>query len=132
MRDGRVMGQEVQFKRLDGSLIWVQLNIVLIRDGQGNPLYLEGTCVDITYRKRADEALLRSEEGYRSLFEQSVDGIIIIAQSRIVMANHAYCVMRGLPLEKIVGTNPLDLLHPDDRKMAEQKMKEMRSGETVP
>ena len=40
--------------------------------------------------------------------------------------------MRGLPLEKIVGTNPLDLLHPDDRKMAEQKMKEMRSGEKFP
>ena len=132
MRDGRVMGQEVQFKRLDGSLIWVQLNVVLIRDGQGNPLYLEGTCVDITYRKRADEALLRSEEGYRSLFEQSVDGIIIIAQSRIVMANNAYCVMRGLPLEKIIGTNPLDLLHPDDRKIAEQKIKEMRSGEKFP
>jgi PAS domain S-box-containing protein len=132
MRDGRVMGQEVQFKRLDGSLIWVQLNVVLIRDGQGNPRYLEGTCVDITYRKRTDEALLRSEEGYRSLFEQSVDGIIIIAQSRIVMANNAYCVMRGLPLEKIIGTNPLDLLHPDDRKIAEQKMKEMRSDEKFP
>jgi PAS domain S-box-containing protein len=132
MRNGRVMGQEVQFKRMDGSLIWVQLNVVLIRDGQGNPLYLEGTCMDITYRKRADEAFLRSEEGYRSLFEQSVDGIIIIAQSGIVMANNAYCVMRGLPLEKIVGTNPLDLLHPDDRKIAEQKMKEMRSGEKFP
>jgi PAS domain S-box-containing protein len=132
MRDGRVMGQEFQFKRMDGSLIRVQLNVVLIRDSQGNPLYLEGTCVDITYRKKTHEALLRSEEGYRSLFEQSVDGIIIIAQSGIVMANNAYCVMRGLPLEKIIGTNPLDLLHPDDRKIAEQKMKEMRSGKKLP
>ncbi|MGA2553329.1 MAG: PAS domain S-box protein, partial [Smithella sp.] len=132
MRDGRVMGQEFQFKRMDGSLIRVQLNVVLIRDSQRNPLYLEGTCVDITYRKKTDEALLRSEEGYRSLFEQSVDGIIIIAQSGIVMANNAYCVMRGLPLEKIIGTNPLDLLHPDDRKIAEQKMKEMRSGKKLP
>jgi len=61
MRNGQVMGQEVQFKRMDESLIWVQLNVVLIRDGRGNPLYLEGTCVDITYHKRADEALLRSE-----------------------------------------------------------------------
>ena len=132
MRDGRVMGQEFQFKRMDGSLLWVQLNVILIRDGQGNPLYLEGTCVDITHRKRVDEALLRSEECYRSLFEQSVDGIIIIAQSGIVMANNAYCIMRGLPLEKILGTNPLDLLHPDDRKIAEQKMKDMRSGKQLP
>ena len=48
------------------------------------------------------------------------------------MANHAYCVMRGLPLEKILGTNPLDLLHPDDRKIAEQKMKDMRAGKKLP
>lgn len=87
---------------------------------------------DITEHKRSDEALLRSEEDYRTLFEQSVDGIIIIAESGIVMANNAYCVMRGLPLEKILGTKPLDILHPEDRKIAEQKMKKMRSGEPAP
>jgi len=90
------------------------------------------TSPDASTGKRAQEAYLRSEEDYKSLFEQSVDGIIIIAQSRIVMANNAYCVMRHLPAEKIVAGNPLDFLHPDDRKMAEKKMKKMRLGEQIP
>ncbi|MGA9111005.1 MAG: PAS domain S-box protein [Smithella sp.] len=79
--------------------------------------------------KRANEALLRSEADYKSLFEQSVDGIIIIAQSRIVMVNNAYCGIRNLPAEEIVGRNPLDFLHPDDRELAEERLRKIQSGE---
>jgi PAS domain S-box-containing protein len=79
--------------------------------------------------RRANEALLRSEADYRSLFEQSVDGIIIIAQSRIVMANNAYCGIRHLPAEEIVGRNPLDFIHPDDRELARERLRKIQSGE---
>ena len=78
---------------------------------------------DIFIVKRANEALLRSEADYKSLFEQSVDGIIIIAQSRIVMVNNAYCGIRHLPAEEIVGRNPLDFIHPDDRELAADRLR---------
>jgi PAS domain S-box-containing protein len=84
---------------------------------------------DTFIEKRAHEAYLRSEADYKSLFEQSVDGIIIIAQSRIVMVNDAYCGIRHLPAEEIVGRNPLDFLHPDDRELAAEKLRKIQSGE---
>ena len=84
---------------------------------------------DIFIVKRANEALLRSEADYKSLFEQSVDGIIIIAQSRIVMVNNAYCGIRHLPAEEIVGRNPLDFIHPDDRELAADRLRKIQSGE---
>jgi len=84
---------------------------------------------DITERKNAEILLQQSEKDYRSLFEQSLDGIIIIYQSRIVAANQAFCLISGLPLEKAIGANPLDFIHPEDRKIAEQRIGEMLSGQ---
>jgi PAS domain S-box-containing protein len=84
---------------------------------------------DLFIVRRANEALLRSEADYKSLFEQSVDGIIIIAQSRIVMVNNAYCGIRHLPAEEIVGRNPLDFLHPDDRELAAERLRKLQCGE---
>lgn len=136
---------EDQFEKLLRKEISITHDIPVMRkdktvffaDVSGSTITLEGKeCLlgifrDITDRKRAEDALLRSEEDYKSLFEQSVDGIIITVQSRIVMANHAFCVMRRLPLEKVIGTNALDLLCPEDRKVAEQRWRKIHSGEQL-
>ncbi|HUN55579.1 MAG TPA: PAS domain S-box protein [Smithella sp.] len=79
--------------------------------------------------KRAQEIRPLNEADYKSLFEQSVDGIMIIADSRIVMVNDAYCGIRHLPAEQILGRNPLDFIHPDDRKIAEERLKKIQAGE---
>jgi PAS domain S-box-containing protein len=93
------------------------------------PDALPDTSDDVSKGKHALDAYLRSEADYKSLFEQSVDGIMIIAQSRIVMVNNAYCGIRHLPAEEIVGRNPLDFLHPDDRELASERLKKIQSGE---
>lgn len=99
-----------------------------IKDATGKIIGLIGIHTDITERKRAEEALKRSEEDFRSLFEQSIDGIIINDQSSIIEANHAFCVMSGYPIEKIVGKNPFDFIHPDDRAVAAQRLEQRLKG----
>ena len=46
---------EVQIKRRDGSHAWLSLNIQIVPDDKGRPLYYEGTAQDVTHRKQADE-----------------------------------------------------------------------------
>ncbi len=55
--EGSVTGLQLRFSRRDGQTIWVLLNIRLVRDSQGNPLYTEGTLTDVTARVRAERRL---------------------------------------------------------------------------
>jgi PAS domain S-box-containing protein len=52
---GFVVGHEVRCRRKDGEEIWVSINARSVRDVEGKILYYEGSTVDITERKRAEE-----------------------------------------------------------------------------
>src|SRR6185369_13005297 len=58
----RVSEFESQIRRRDGSIIWISENVRAVRDDYGNLLYYEGTVVDITRRKAAEESLRRAHE----------------------------------------------------------------------
>jgi PAS domain S-box-containing protein len=66
-KEERLDNVEVKMKRADGSLLWVLLNTRPVKDKQGHILYFEGTMVDITSRKLAEEELLKSNQKYKAL-----------------------------------------------------------------
>ena len=50
------VNQEARGRRLDGALIWTLESCAIVEE-PGRPLVIEGTCVDITDRKRAEEEI---------------------------------------------------------------------------
>ena len=70
---------------------------------------------DITEHKRAEQALLDSEERYHNIFDYSNDAIFIIdpAQDRIVNANPKACDMLGYSQEELLSL-PVSSIHPDE------------------
>ena len=50
-----------------GAIRWIATRGRIEFDGNGNPLRLRGVSIDITERKRADEALRESEERFRTM-----------------------------------------------------------------
>jgi PAS domain S-box-containing protein len=72
-----------------------------------------GSLVDITERKTAEQALKESEEGYKTLFESTEEGILVSdnATSKFVYANPAMCKMLGYTLEELAGMDR-SAIHP--------------------
>jgi len=89
----------------------------------GRPAGL-ATVLDITERKRADEALKKSEEKLRSLFDNAIEGIYqTTPEGRIVSANMAYARMYGYGSPEEVVNSVTDIarqmyVDPADRKRA--------------
>ncbi|MBI5250249.1 MAG: PAS domain S-box protein [Desulfomonile tiedjei] len=57
---------------------------------------------DITDRKRGEEALRESQERYRTIFDGSRDGFVMVdIKGRIIDANQSYCEMLGYSLNEL-------------------------------
>jgi PAS domain-containing protein len=57
-----------------------------------------GSCIDVTERKRVDEALRESEEQFRRVFEEGPLGLALVGKNfRFTKVNSALCQMVGYP-----------------------------------
>jgi PAS domain S-box-containing protein len=61
----RSLTLELQARRKDGSTVWTETSVTILRGADGAPASLLGVARDITARKRAEDALRRSEEQLR-------------------------------------------------------------------
>jgi two-component system, cell cycle sensor histidine kinase and response regulator CckA len=127
-RDGRVTNFETQAIRPDGSLVWLLTSATYFAEGPDAP-YIEGTLIDISERKQAEQALrdavlqsqgaadaLRaSEQRFRALVENSTDTVALVAPDGILLyVSGSIGKLLGFSVDEVVGRNLLEFAHPDD------------------
>jgi len=93
-----------------------------LQDIEGSNYALQSCAIDITKRKKMEEALLESEKKYRDLFDNAVEGIFqTTVEGRIVSVNTACARMFGYqsPKEMIAAVTDISTqlyADPEDRK----------------
>ena len=74
--NGRIEGFETQNFRKDGKMIWVSLNARTVCDSGGKIMYYEGTAMDVTMRKNAEEEKERLESQLRQAQKMEAIGTL--------------------------------------------------------
>ena len=123
---------EVEYRMLaeDGSTVWFNNIPRVVVDESGRPQQVRGIMVDITSRKRSDEALRASEERYRLLFERNLAGVYhTTLDGRILDCNDAFAHMFGYASrQEVIGLRAWDFYsNPEDRRAEIQNLKNQKS-----
>ncbi len=106
---------EYRFRRGDGTYVHVLDRGYVLRDQAGKPVRYLGAMQDLTERKRAEASVAESEARYRLLAENATDMIVqadLDTTRRYV--SPACRELLGYAPEELVGTRPLDAVHPED------------------
>jgi len=111
--DEKGLHLETKHTRKDGSVIDVDISISGTMCGGQKLIFC--VCRDITERKKMEEALRESEKKLRLISENSRDIICLHdPDHRYVYISPACKEILGYEPDELVGTNPWELVHPED------------------
>jgi two-component system, sensor histidine kinase and response regulator len=122
---------EYRFRCADGSYKDVYDRGYVLRDADGRAVRMIGAMLDITARKRAEEALRASERRFRVFVDHAADAFLLQdEQARILDVNRQACESLGYTRDELVGTTPFDfdpVVTPAD---LEDMRRKLLAGET--
>ncbi|WP_395753059.1 PAS domain S-box protein [Prosthecobacter sp.] len=115
VRERRRYSAMFRFIRPDGTERIVQQTAQVYLDGTtGKPVKLIGTAHDITEQRKSDEALLASEERFRSFMTHSpVAGWIVDVSGRFHYVSPGYFRMFGVQAQDLTGRSVQDIYEPE-------------------
>jgi len=97
--------------RSDGSVIWVERTSRAYFDEHSRMLRMVGMIADITERKRAEEALEKSEEKFSKAFRESPMSLTLTSaiDHRYLDVNETFEQMSGWHRDEVIGRTPFDI-----------------------
>jgi len=117
--------------RTDGGTIWVLLAVALVHSPNQNVQYVIRISEDITERKQAEDAVIRSRDFYRTLMDELPNPIRLAdTDGKCDYFNRAWLEFTGRNPDQEVGDGWMENIHPDDgervRTLYQNALREQR------
>src|SRR4030042_644629 len=117
----------------DNGVIWVMATVKSIQY-RGRQAVL-GNYMEITGRQEIEEALRQSEERYRTLAEQSLMGLVVLQDFRVVFANNAFAEISGYSIDELRSLPPEEvqaMIHAEDQVLVWGRFRDRLAGKAAP
>ncbi len=120
---------EEKFVSKDRRVIWVALNIAMIKDSNNKPKYFLFRIENINKRKETEDRLRESEERFRKIFEFSGIGTSLVAlDGKWLQVNKALCRITGYSEEELLTKAYLQITYPEDVEKTKNLTMDLLSG----
>ena len=105
------------FDKERGSTVWMQLIATPIKDKDGNVTAAIELVLPITERKKAEEALLESQQKFSALFAANPEAAAFLDLNfRVIEANARFSMLFGYSFDEIKGKVITDVIVPEEAK----------------
>ncbi|MGO9415737.1 MAG: PAS domain S-box protein [Syntrophobacteraceae bacterium] len=112
-----------------GEMKWFETFKTPVLDNDGQILGTSGYARDITERKQAEEALLESENKFKSFAENALVGIYLLQDEVFKYVNPKFAQMFGYTVEELNDMSYKNLIHTEDLARVEEQLRKRVSGE---
>jgi PAS domain S-box-containing protein len=132
--EGKSKNFEIEHRMYDinRNIAWISLRGVHVPPENSKPSRIIGSATDITERKNYEEALRKSEEKFRKIFESSGIGIATLApDGHFTKVNSSFCEILGYTETELVGMNFRNITHPGDIDKSIELTKELLKNESL-
>jgi PAS domain S-box-containing protein len=129
LREGT--GYDIEYRAVwpDGTEHWIAAKGRGYFNAAGKAVRMEGVVLDVTGRKRAEEALRESEERFRTLIEQACDAFYLHdGDGRFLEVNRQACESLGYTREELLGMCVFDVEQDFDLRKAQQAWEQGEPG----
>jgi two-component system sensor kinase FixL len=114
--------------------VFLNVTIFPIRDATGRITNAVIQHLDFTERKRAEAALMESEDAFRSIAENANDAFLVAGPDGIhVFANKRAADITGYSTDELVHTSIRQLVHPEEfEQVVKERFRKRMAGEPAP
>jgi len=126
---GKFCDREIQAKSIDGTAFWIRAKTSPVYDRDNKLLGVTLLSENIDSQKKAQIALVQSEEKFRSLVEQSLVGVYIMQEEKFVYVNPGFEKIMGYTIGELKETSFEQWIYQEDiEKIKENYLSRISSG----